>query len=303
LLPYTQHIILHISFSRIKALHSLVIARHQSVKILQIESKKITKADRIKKLHFENKYMYGSKINEKKKKEVSEPVDVEALSNKDISSEIYWTCLHVPEVQDFTTKPKKVKGAGKKQKKLENVKEKKTKVEVEEVKKAPKIEKEKSSKTSKKTIVLAPEVLLPASLANLENNLSSVTAEIKEKLSENFKIRLIESEKNGIEKEIPFDFPQLREIPNFPMTLTKNTRILTEFEKFVTKDSTIIKPSVSKVLQATIPENQRKALMHWKNLKITELGLEGFDLMQKCKFMMNSQKIRKITYFNFLQHI
>lgn len=42
-------------------------------------------------------------------------------------------------------------------------------------------------------------------------------------------------------------------------------------------------PSVGKVLQATMPEASRRALMNWKQLKIAELGMEGFLALQKCE--------------------
>lgn len=292
----SKHVINYLfSFSRIKVLHNLIVARQQSVKILQIQSKKISKADRIKKLNFENKHLFGSKIKEKEVAAV-EPVDVENLSSKDISSEIYWTCLHVPEVQDFTkvSKPAKVKETGKKQKKTLEVAveqdEAKPKVKVateKKSKKVPEVKIERNFKKEPRKTVIIPDVLLPSSLANLEKNLPSIKGEIKDKLLTNFKLRPMESEtRNGPEQEIPFDSPQLREIPNFPMVLSKLNRIVTEFDKFVPKDSSILKPSVSKVLQATMPDNQRAALMHWKQLKISELGLEGFELMQKCKLQI-----------------
>lgn len=42
-------------------------------------------------------------------------------------------------------------------------------------------------------------------------------------------------------------------------------------------------PSVGKVLQATMPDGARRALMQWKLQKIAELGDEGFNELQKCK--------------------
>lgn len=43
-------------------------------------------------------------------------------------------------------------------------------------------------------------------------------------------------------------------------------------------------PSVGKILQATMPEPVRKALLKWKLLKIAELGEDGFREMQQCMF-------------------
>lgn len=42
-------------------------------------------------------------------------------------------------------------------------------------------------------------------------------------------------------------------------------------------------PSVGKVLQATMPDASRRALMHWKELKMAELGEEGFRQLQQCE--------------------
>lgn len=42
-------------------------------------------------------------------------------------------------------------------------------------------------------------------------------------------------------------------------------------------------PSVGKVLQATMPEASRRALMNWKQLKVAELGIDGFHELQQCK--------------------
>lgn len=70
-------------------LHDVLGVRNQSVKILQIGPKSITKADRIKKLNFENKYLYGAKIKEKEEKEVQPVVaiDDDGTNKKDLSSE------------------------------------------------------------------------------------------------------------------------------------------------------------------------------------------------------------------------
>ena len=130
---------------------------------------------------------------------------------------------------------------------------------------------------------IVPQVLLPENLANLHQKLPSMKVDITEKLSANFQLRSVDKQPSGDEQEIPFESPQLREIPNFPLTISKINRIVSEFDKFVPKECSILKPSVTKVLQATMPDNQRHALMHWKQLKISELGLEGFEIMQKCE--------------------
>lgn len=44
-------------------------------------------------------------------------------------------------------------------------------------------------------------------------------------------------------------------------------------------------PSVGKILQYTMPEAARNALMNWKLSKISELGEEGFEDLQKCEYI------------------
>lgn len=84
-------------------------------------------------------------------------------------------------------------------------------------------------------------------------------------------------------KKIPFDSNQLNTITSFPLILQSNDIILgsTFAESSIQKNTNIPIPSVSRILQATMPINQRNALIQWKNLKIAELGLEGFEALQK----------------------
>lgn len=197
-------------------------ARQLAIKITQVENIRLSKADRVKKLHYENKYLFGSSIKVKKKK-FQEPVEhvEESKNSKDMSSEIYWTCLHVPEVQDFTKKSK----CGRK----------------------------------KKSQDIAPELPNDA-LTDLLNKNNDVIA---------------------AEREIPFENEQLRAIPNFPLVWSESKTI--GLDKLVPLESSIRLPSVSKILQATMPETARLALVRWKNQKIEELGLEGFEIFQQCK--------------------
>lgn len=318
---------LHIYFRRITALHNVISIRHKSVKIVQVEAKKITKADRIKKLHFENKYLYGAKHKEKENKtnQVEIPLE-ENADPKDISSEIYWTCLHVPEVQDFT-KPTK----GRKKKKLKDeepiVVEKTEKPvrkpkDVQNLVKVPlklatnsKVKKitvkaeGKNASTSPVTaevpiesavkfvprrkppreIIKVPQ--LPDSLTRFYTDLPDVKLKIKNTLNNSFKLPSMESESDDSSDalEIPFESHQLRAILNFPLTLS-NSKLINTFDKFIPEETSIPTPSVSKILQSTMPQSQRLALVKWKNMKISELGLEGFEQMQQCKkLLMSSQ--------------
>jgi hypothetical protein len=302
--------------------------RNQSVKITQIKLKNVSKADRIKKLHYENKYLYGAKIKKNEKEDVIVMNAGEETANpKEISSEIYWTCLHVPEVQDFTkpskktkekkskkdsdkpVKPKKVAdeatikpeviGSGKPLKiskkylvqvKTSNKEQKLTAVETASDISCEDGEKLSDTKWKRKPaerIVKVPE--LPKTLTKLRSViLPEVKAKMKQTLSNNFKLKDLESSgdsgSSDDERDIPFETQQLRAIPNFPLILNSNKLVVDTFEKFIPGESAgYTMPSVSKVLQATMPQSQRLALIQWKNLKISEMGLEGFEIMQKCK--------------------
>jgi len=265
-------------FRRISCLRSALGQVRCVKKINQIEPE-ISKADRIKKLHYENKMLYGAALTEPKNKKKKAPVkqEVVAVEHKtnDLSSEIYWTCLHVPEVPDFT-KSKKA--------------DKKSKPPKEKAEKKLKPPKEKAEKPAKKKVPQKEIIKLPESLEKLHENLFPVAVKvnIRNTLDASFKVAQIESDTSSgdssDENIIPFEQGQLREMTNFPMILG-NHKVLDVFDKFITKESAFPVPSVSKVLQATMPLMQRKALMQWKTLKIAELGLEGFELMQKCKLL------------------
>lgn len=270
LLPCIDTELTNIIFRRIKALHSVLGVRNQSIKIVQIPAK-LSNADRIKKLNFENKYLFGAatktKLKEKKfKASVVTSVDVdpqpseEVKNPKDINSEIYWMCHHVPEVQDFTKPTKKAKS------------EPKTKKAAEELKPAVEKVKKKKSKVAKDDEI------------SIVEDVASVLPSATPKDSRSFLSNTdSDSESSGDEREIPFKSDQLRAILNFPMSLS-SSKVISSFDKFALEVPSIKLPSVSKVLQATMPEHQRQALMRWKTKKIAELGPEGFEIMQKCKF-------------------
>lgn len=275
--------------------------RYKGVKIEQIQFENISKADRIKKLHFENKHLYGAK--REKKGDISTPVKVpveEPANPKDLSAEIYWTCLHIPEVQDFTKPKRKAKEQKIKssvedsidttepkllpaKKRYKTKKKEVLNVSEEELELDPPVKKTTRKKTSK-DIVIVPE--LPYTLTQLSSALPPVRS--RNKTQSEAKLKPTESDSDASSDEdsdqceIPFEKHELRAITNFPLML-KNNKIISPFDSFVNIKSSIYIPSVSKVLQTTMPESQRAALIQWKNLKITELGLDGFNIMQQCK--------------------
>lgn len=272
------------SFRRIGALHKLVIVRSKVTKIVQIESKLISKADRVKKLYADSKTLFGAKVKEAKGKkaatQVKPPVDDEPVNDNDLKSEIYWMCNHVPEVQDFsvvkTTKAKKKKT---KDEPVPVKASKKKKADVSVTQKEPSVAKKKT----KAVELLAPE--LPDSLIKLQNALPDVSAEIKSTLNSVLNLKQPDADIKLDEHDIPFSSQQLTQITNFPLTMNKS-KIITSFQNIEQKPFYL--PSVSKILQATMPESQRNALIQWKQLKISELGLEGFETMQKCEPDSNS---------------
>lgn len=270
-------------FRRISALHNLVIVRHKAAKIIQIESKLISKADRVKKLYADSKSLFGAKVKEVKGKkaatQVKPPIDDEPVNDNDMKSEIYWMCHHVPEVQDFTapkaTKGKKKEASVKAEKKKE-VPAKVVKNKIIDVPVAAK--KPAAAKKKTKAIEFAPE--LPDSLTKLQNALPDVSAEIKSTLNSVLNLKPVDADIKLDETEIPFSSQQLTQITNFPLVMNKS-KIISSFRDI--KQKPFYLPSVSKILQATMPESQRNALIQWKQLKISELGLAGFEAMQKCE--------------------
>ena len=296
-----------INFRRINVLHNLISFRYKTVRISQIESKTISKADRIKKLYKDSKTLYGAKIKEKGKKVAVVPVDDDEVKNdKDMSSEIYWMCLHVPEVQDFT-EPAKLKIKKKKNvevdlealpgkpKKAKAPKASQKKLDIEEVAKPTVVKEKKTTKPKPtKTIAFAPE--LPDSLTKLHNALPDVSAEIRSAFNSALNIKSADDKPD--EPEIPFGIQQLNEIPNFPLVMSKS-KIIASFEKPAGVRPLYL-PSVSKILQATMPESQRNALVQWKQLKISELGLEGFEIMQKCEFNISVVLVRMLDHLLLL---
>lgn len=77
---------------------------------------------------------------------------------------------------------------------------------------------------------------------------------------------------------IPFTDKEFKKILKFPM-LSDGSKLLADKPPIELSNM----PSVSKILQATMPDASRKALMKWKLLKIAELGEDGFVELQKSK--------------------
>lgn len=72
---------------------------------------------------------------------------------------------------------------------------------------------------------------------------------------------------------IPFNDETLNSIVNYPLVCEKSP--LSQTQELIS-DRSLRLPSISKVLQATMPESARIALRKWKLGKIAELGVDGF---------------------------
>lgn len=81
--------------------------------------------------------------------------------------------------------------------------------------------------------------------------------------------------KNPLIKNIPFSSEELELIPKSPLLYSKSN-----LNKVSVLDGKNV-PSVGKILQATMSDSARNALMKWKIMKINELGETGFSDLQK----------------------
>lgn len=210
---------------------------------------------RIKKLNYENKALFGAVQKKTTKKEPKiveiEKIEKESNLNEDEkSSETYWMTqyTHLP---DFT---KKITKSIKKSKVV-----------------SPEVEVVKKVKTVRKKKIVAE---VPENLEKFKNCLVPLPV----------KSRAKKKTSNLVAPEIPFTVEELRTIIDFPLDFGDEKNTI----KLLSNDSTIALPSVGKILQATMPEASRRALMQWKAVKIAELGLEGFQELQKCKLFFIS---------------
>lgn len=82
-------------------------------------------------------------------------------------------------------------------------------------------------------------------------------------------------------QKIPFDETALKSMVNYPLVCEKIASSQTEK---LMADNSVRLPSISKVLQATMPESARIALRKWKLSKIAELGFDGFKQYEQDTF-------------------
>lgn len=267
-----------------------IFTRNQSSKLIKFEEK-LKPAEKIKKLHYENKYLFGAKTKEpkvqkggagKKKVQAIEAVvdDEDTSKQHDKSGEMFWLLQHKP-VLDFE-KPSKQK----------KVKPEKPKIEISIKKKVPKI------KLAGDPFNHHVDRPLLKNDPKLELIKSTMDISFQSKLPSLAKEKAVPL----IERDIPFDLQQLRQITSFPVSIGKQ-KILDLFQPFDLDQSSNPIPSVSKVLQATMPIVSRNALVLWKTTKLAELGLEGFNLLQQCESLNTNPIKTPINLTNFPQHI
>jgi len=231
-----------------------LIVRNKSVVIRQIETIKLTKAQKMKKNNYETSYLFGSKI--KNEKEAASQVKQQNASDEHgVNAEIYWTME--------SAKSKKKKSKNDEDDKVEKPKRAKKSTSS----KKAKAEEERPTETFAKFKLDLPKpvkVTIQDALNNIDTQISSLDDKVIK------------------QQEIPFDQNQLRNMINFPLIIEKNDLVLSSFDESLIINSGLkYVPSVSKILQATMSASQKQALLQWKNLKIAELGVEGFEELQK----------------------
>jgi genome maintenance exonuclease 1 len=224
------------------------------VKIRQVDLKKISKVQRIKYQNFDQNLLFGAKTKKDEEQATESTVDKDGMQ-----SEIFWTLEHDADVKKMLKNKKKA---------AKNEQQNDQDVELKPKKKTyiKKIVKEKT----------------PVAFARFKSEMPKpVKVTIKDALDD------LDSHINPPpvdstpQQDIPFDSQQLKSITSFPLVLRPNDLIFKNDFKVPQKNPSIFTPSVTKILQATMSVSQRNALIQWKNLKIAELGLEGFELLQK----------------------
>lgn len=87
--------------------------------------------------------------------------------------------------------------------------------------------------------------------------------------------------RNNEPQQIPFDETTLKAMINYPLVCQKSSKSQVDE---LNVNTSLRLPSISKVLQGTMPESARIALRKWKLLKIAELGLDGFKQYEQDTF-------------------
>lgn len=221
-------------------------AAKNSIIIRQVDSKKASRAEQVKRQNFDQKVLFGAK-SEKKENESVNPTDKHG-----IQSEIFWTLQHDADVKEVMNK------------KNLTLKKKKVVSDDSTIKPVDVFEKTPEAFARFRFDVPKPVRVIRDALDELD---SHINPQLIDKLDQ---------------KEIPFSSNQLKDMISFPWVVSSNDLIIDSFSNTMTSQKTFQPtPSVSKILQATMSPSQKNALIQWKSLKIAELGLEGFEEMQQ----------------------
>lgn len=236
--------------------------------------------DRIKLLNFHSKSLYGPVIKKDKSKPKKPTIEHENVASTaetnvasslktpetNYGSEMYWIISNRWNEILFKSDPKNLKDS--KVKKLLPVT---SKLSTEESSsKAPVTSKKPTEKSS----------------PNAKENSSEINLETSDKLIET---KVIDTGTNGptvVWRPILLSNEELKNILSHPL----QTEVLAPPPTNIRSPEFRKVPSVGKILQYTMPENARSALLKWKLTKIKELGEKGFAELQKCKNTYQSKQ-------------
>lgn len=210
--------------------------------------------------NLESKLLFGSVIKKKDKKLVAANPKVD---EKDMASEIYWLTQHT-SVPDFTQPSKKIKSEKDHAKKLKSkTVNKRDKLQTNDV--------AASQGKSQQVPEIYYNPIVVESLEKFQNSLLPFTPD------ENKLAATISNHPQS--PSIPFTSRDLKLLLDFPLRYEDKKLNNLEY----THSDIQFRPSVTTILQSTMSESSRKALIQWKTIKIAELGIEGFNQLQKCE--------------------
>lgn len=206
----------------------------------------------VKYMNFANKTLFGAVVSKKKPVKESSTSSEKPELNKYTSekqSEMYWLLQHEPapvEVSRTTVK-------------------KKAKLIKQEPESVCEVKKRRV-----RSVKLKADPVIPSVLTTFTDSLCKPPRK--------------HAKSGPAMKMIIGDEDRLREILTFPV-FDLNKRSADDLNNVIGGHRLEMKqmPSVGKILQATMPEAARRALMQWKLLKIAELGEEGFHILQQCE--------------------
>lgn len=229
-------------------------------------------SDKIKKINFVNKTLYGA-VSKKTKKTITPTCPIVQDSaedqNESFSGEIYWLVTHAGKSVDqpasgfakSTTKRNTIQSVG------------------------PKVSQEEKAKTLLNTEVQAKPVRKRVSQMKIIHKASANA--IPEVIAPR-KIDITTSSTSNYVPPIVFSPKQLRNVLTVPPFGLVDW---TGAADMPIPDGMMKLPSVTRILQATMSEASRNALLQWKLLKIAELGEDGFYEMQQSELYYHKSKL------------